>query len=79
MCLCVGWLQVDNYLHVTGAFWGSEEIAAQAGAEQQEAHKQLLEDMTTERRQTVSMGYVCSACSMLQGRGEDQLIECVMV
>jgi hypothetical protein len=59
-------LQVDNYLHVTGAFWGSEEIAAQAGAEQQEAHKQLLEDMTSERRQTVSVGVYTT---FFRGRG----------
>lgn len=40
--------QPDNYLHVQGTFWSSEDIAAEADEGQQAAHSELLAEMEKE-------------------------------
>lgn len=66
--LCVPVLlltQVEHYLHISGCFWQSNEIAAQASPDQQEAHGQMLADIAAEQQQQVrpAGGGACSAAA----------------
>lgn len=53
LLLLLVWHQPENYLHVSGQFWTSEDLEEAADAQQQEAHKQLLADMASELKAQV--------------------------
>lgn len=49
--------QPENYLHVSGQFWTSEDLEEEADPQQQEAHKQLLADMASELKAQVRQSW----------------------
>jgi hypothetical protein len=52
---------------VSGAFWGSDEIEQEASPEQQEAHRQLLEDMNSELESQVRQTWATTTAQYSTG------------